>query len=66
MMLEIELKNAGKIKRLTNVTFNFDPRLRDGFFSANYLLKSRKIVLENEPNHIVTMQWFQRKDNVTL
>lgn len=66
MMLEIELKNAGKIKRLTNVTFNFDPRLRDGFFSANYFLKSRKIVLENEPNHIVTMQWFQRKDNVTL
>ena len=65
-MLEIELKNAGKIKRLTNETFKFDPRLKEGFYSANYFLKSRKIVLENEPNHIVTMQWFQRKEKAVL
>ena len=65
-MLEITLKEQGKIKRLTNKTFNLDPKLKDGFYSANYFLKSRKIVLENEPNHIVTMQWFQRKDNVML
>lgn len=65
-MLEIELKKQGKIKRLTNKTFNFDPRLKDGFYSANYFLKSRKIVLENEPNHLVTMQWFQRKDEAML
>ena len=65
-MLEIELKRQGKIKRLTNKTFNFDPRLKDGFYSANYFLKSRKIVIENVPNHIVTMQWFQRRDNVML
>lgn len=65
-MLEIELKNQGKIKRLTNKTFNFDPRLKDGFYSANYFLKSRKIVTENVPNHIVTMQWFQRKDEAML
>lgn len=38
-MLEIELKKQGKIKRLTNKTFNFDPRLKDGFYSANYFLK---------------------------
>ena len=65
-MLEIELKEAGKIKRLTNKTFNFDPRLKEGFYSANYFLKSRKIVRENEPNHLVTMQWFQRKDEAML
>ncbi len=65
-MLEIELKKQGKISRLTNKTFRFDERLKDGFFSANYFLKSRKIVLENEPNHIVTMQWFQRRDNAVL
>ncbi len=65
-MLEIKEKEAGKIKRLTNKTFKFDSRLKDGFFSANYFLKSRKIVLENEPNHIVTMQWFQRKDEAML
>ena len=65
-MTEVELKKQGKIKRLTNKTFNFDPRLKDGFFSANYFLKSRKIVKENEPNHRVTMQWFQRRDNAML
>ncbi|MCR4879894.1 MAG: nicotinate phosphoribosyltransferase [Bacilli bacterium] len=65
-MLEMKEKEAGKIKRLTNKTFNFDPRLKDGFYSANYFLKSRKIVLENEPNHIVTMQWFQRKESAML
>ncbi len=65
-MLEIELKKQGKIKRLTNKTFNFDPKLKDGFYSANYFLKSHKIVLEHAPNHIVTMQWFQRRDNSML
>ena len=65
-MTEAELKKQGKIKRLTNKTFQFDPRLKDGFYSANYFLKSRKIVLENVPNHKVTMQWFQRRDNAML
>ena len=65
-MLEIELKKQGKISRLTNKTFQFDQRIKDGFFSANYFLKSRKIVAENEPNHIVTMQWFQRRDDSML
>lgn len=66
MELEITLKEAGKISRLTNKTFKFDPRLKDGFFAANYFLKSRNIVLKNAPNHIVTMQWFQRTDNAML
>lgn len=65
-MLEIELKKQGKISRLTNKTFQFDKRIAEGFFSANYFLKSRKIVAENEPNHIVTMQWFQRRDDSML
>lgn len=65
-MEEIELKKLGKIKRLTNKTFNFDKRLKDGFFTANYFLKTRKIVLENIPNQIVTMQFFQREDDVMV
>ena len=44
-MEEYELKEKGLIKRLTNKTFKFDPRLKDGFFSANYFLKTRKIAL---------------------
>ena len=66
MELEINLKKEGKIKRLTNKTFNFPKELGEGFYSANYFLKSNKIVRENEPNHIVTMQFFQRKDRATL
>lgn len=63
MELEIKLKEEGKISRLTNKTFKFDERLGDGFFAANYFLKSRKIVEKLMPNHIVTMQWFQRTDD---
>ena len=66
MELEIKLKEAGKISRLTNRTFNFPKSLGEGFYSANYFLKSNKIVRENCPNHIVTMQWFQRRDNSML
>lgn len=66
MELEIKLKEEGKISRLTNKTFNFDPRLKDGFFAANYFLKSRKIVEKYAGNHIVTMQFFQRRDDSKL
>ena len=65
-MREIELKEAGKISRLTNKTFQFDKRLGEGFYTANYFLKTNKIVKENVPNHIVTMQWFQRRDDSKL
>ena len=51
--LEIKLKEEGKISRLTNKTFKFDPRLGEGFFAANYFLKSNKIVKENNPGVIV-------------
>ena len=61
--LEIKLKEEGKISRLTNKTFKFEKELGEGFYSANYFLKSNKIVKEHVPNHIVTMQWFQRRDD---
>ena len=64
--LEIKLKEEGKISRLTNKTFKFDPRLGEGFFAANYFLRSNKIVKENCPNHIVTMQFFQRRDDTMV
>jgi len=66
MELEITLKEQGKISRLTNKTFKFDERLRDGFFSANYFLKTNKIIKECAPNHIVTMQFFQRTNDAML
>lgn len=65
-MIELKMKEEGKISRLTNKTFQFDERLKEGFYSANYFLKSNKIVKENKPNHIVTMQWFQRRDGSML
>ena len=63
MELEIRLKEQGKISRLTNKTFQFDERLKNGFFAANYFLKSRKIVEKCAPGHIVTMQFFQRTED---
>lgn len=66
MELEIKLKEAGKLSRLTNKTFQFDQRLGEGFYAANYFLKTRKIVEKCAPNHIVTMQFFQRTDDAMV
>jgi len=66
MELEITLKEQGKISRLTNKTFRFDERLRSGFYAANYFLKARDIVKQYNPNHIVTMQFFQRTDKAMV
>ncbi len=63
---EIHLKEKGKQSRLTNKTFNFDERIKDGYYSANYFIKSRKIASEFLSGHVVKCQWFQRRDNVTL
>ncbi|GIN94033.1 nicotinate phosphoribosyltransferase [Siminovitchia terrae] len=63
-MKEIELKLQGKIKRLTNKTFKFDERVKDGWFSAVYFLKTREIAKRYKEDNIVTMQFFQRKDAV--
>ncbi|MCD8209812.1 MAG: nicotinate phosphoribosyltransferase [Coprobacillus sp.] len=66
MESEIKLKEQGIISRLTNKTFNFDKKLKEGFYSANYFLKSREIVKKCAPNHIVTMQFFQRRDDTMI
>ena len=42
--LEITLKEKGIISRLTNKTFQFDKKLGEGFYAANYFLKTRKAV----------------------
>lgn len=64
--LEIKLKEAGKISRLTNKTFKLDPRIGEGYYSANYFLKSREIVAKFAPGHIVTEQWFQRTEEAMV
>lgn len=63
-MKEIELKMQGEIKRLTNRTFKFDERVKEGWFSAVYFLKTCEIVEEYKPDNIVTMQFFQKSDAV--
>ncbi|SDH72783.1 nicotinate phosphoribosyltransferase [Alteribacillus bidgolensis] len=63
-MKEIELKMQGKIKRLTNKTFKFDERVRSGWFSAVYFLKTREIAEKYKSNDIVTMQFFQKSHAV--
>jgi nicotinate phosphoribosyltransferase len=63
-MKEIELKIQGKIKRLTNQTFKFDERVREGWFSAVYFLKSCEIVRKFKPDNIITMQFFQKNEAV--
>ncbi len=63
-MKEIELKLKGEIKRLTNKTFKFDERVKDGWFSAVYFLKTRDIVNKYRKDNIVTMQFFQKNDAV--
>lgn len=65
-MKEIFLKENKEIERLTNKTFQFEEALRNGFYSANYFLKAQRIVKEHVPNHIVTMQWFQRRSEAML
>lgn len=63
-MKEIELKLQGKIKRLTNKTFKFDERIREGWFSAVYFLKSCDIAKKYKDHNSVTMQFFQKHDAV--
>lgn len=63
-MLEIKLKEQGKLNRLTNKTFQFDKRYQEGYFSAAYFLKTEKIIQERFPNTIVTMQFFTRKESM--
>ena len=60
-VLELLRKEQGLQERLTNETFKFDKRYKDGYFDASYFLKTEKIAKEKFPDAIVTMQWFTRK-----
>ncbi len=63
---EIRLKEDGELPRLTNRTFKLDPRFGTGYYSANYFLKTRRIVEENLAGNITTLQFFQREDDVMV
>lgn len=63
-MKEIEQKLYGKIDRLTNKTFKFDERIRDGWFSAVYFLKTKEIAEKKRTQNNVTMQFFQKEHAV--
>lgn len=63
-MKEIEQKLKGEIKRLTNKTFKFDERIREGWFSAVYFLKTNEIAEKLLPENRVTMQFFQKEHAV--
>lgn len=63
-MKEIEQKLQGEINRLTNKTFKFDKRIKEGWFSAVYFLKTREIVEKKLPQNMVTMQFFQKNEAV--
>lgn len=63
-MKEFDLKLKGKISRLTNKTFKFDSRIKEGWYSAVYFLKTAEIVSKERPNEIVTMQFFQRGEGI--
>lgn len=63
-MKEIEKKLSGEISRLTNKTFKFDKRIKEGWFSAVYFLKTKEIAEKVMPNNQVTMQFFQKSEAV--
>ncbi|OZI12776.1 nicotinate phosphoribosyltransferase [Bacillaceae bacterium SAS-127] len=63
-MKEIEWKMQGKIKRLTNRTFKFDERVKEGWFSAVYFLKTRELANKYHKDNTVTMQFFQKSEAV--
>jgi len=63
-MLELQQKEQGLIKRLTNKTFNFDKRYKEGYYSASYFLKTTKIIQDKFPDTVVTMQWFTREKSM--
>ncbi len=65
-MKEFDLKQQGKLERLTNKTFKFDERVGEGWFSAVYFLKTAEIAKRYCADRVVTMQFFQRKDDAVL
>lgn len=64
MKKEITKKLNGEIDRLTNETFKFDERIKEGWFSAVYFLKTKEIAEKRRPNNEVVMQFFQKSHAV--
>ncbi|UZK64545.1 nicotinate phosphoribosyltransferase [Mycoplasma mycoides subsp. capri] len=46
--------------------FKFDSRIKDGYFIADYFKKTVEILKNFKHDQIITMQFFQRHDNVVL
>lgn len=64
MEKEFTMKLNGEIDRLTNKTFKFDQRLKEGWFSAVYFLKTKEIAEKMKPDNEVVMQFFQKDEAV--
>ncbi len=65
-MTEIEKKNKDRKFRLTNKTFKFPKAIREHFYTANYFVKTMKIAEHHLADTVVTMQFFQRRDDVMV
>ncbi|AGR42429.1 nicotinate phosphoribosyltransferase [Spiroplasma diminutum] len=46
--------------------FNIDLKIFENYYSADYFKKTREILNKFKPNQLVTMQWFQRKENTVI
>jgi nicotinate phosphoribosyltransferase len=66
MVNEVALKQAGKLSRLTNRTFQFPETINQGFYTANYFLKTQAIIRRFMPRQEVTMQFFQWQPNLIV
>ncbi len=65
-MKEINQKIKDRTFRLTNKTFKFPKAIGENFYTANYFVKTTKIVERFMPETTVTMQFFQRRDDVMV
>jgi nicotinate phosphoribosyltransferase len=51
---------------IPSIKFVFDKAIKDGFYTANYFLKSQKIASIYYPDTIVLMQFFQRRQTAVV
>lgn len=65
-MHEIDKKKKDRKFRLTNKTFKFPKAIDDHFYTANYFIKTMKIAQKWLPETVVTMQFFQRRNDVMV
>lgn len=66
MRNELAEKKAGLLSRLTNRTFQFPDTIKQGFYTANYFLKTQAIIQRFMPRQQVTMQFFQWQPNLIV